>query len=122
MTDRTRYASAAGMFVIGGALIAWNLRDSDRAFREQPKQEQLVTIDQIPAPVRAAVHRESIGGVVREIQKETKQGKVKYDVDIAKDGHKIGLKFAEDGTVLERKTKKLKPKPAGAQPVDPDAV
>ena len=112
MTDRTKIRAAAGMFVLGGALIAWNLRDPNRGFYEQPKEEQLVTIDQIPGPVKATVHRESAGGVVREIQKETKAGTVKYDIDIAKAGQKIGLKIAEDGTILERKIKKLKPKAA----------
>ena len=116
MTNRTKIITAVGMVVAGGALVAWNLRDPDRGFYEEPKHEQVVTIDQIPAPVKATVRRESAGGVVQEIQKETKQGKVKYDVDIEKDGHKIGLKIAENGSVIERKTKKLKPKAVSARP------
>jgi hypothetical protein len=116
MTERTKYTAAAGMFVVGGALIAWNFRDPNRGLYEQPKQQQEVTIDQIPAPVKATVHRESAGGVVQQVQKETKQGKIKYDIDIAKGGQKIGLKVAEDGSILERKTKKLKPKSPSASP------
>ena len=114
MTNRAKITAAAGMLVAGGALVAWNFRDPDRGFYEEPKQEQVVTVDQVPAAVKATVRRESAGGIVQEIQKETKQGRVKYDVDIAKDGHKIGLKIAEDGSVMERKTKKLKPKAVSA--------
>ena len=112
MTNRTKVITAAGAFVLGAGLIAWNFRDPNRGYYEQPKQEQEVTIDQVPAPVKATVRRESAGGAIQQIQKETKQGKVKYDIDIAKDGHKVGLKVAENGSVLERKIKKLKQKPS----------
>jgi hypothetical protein len=109
MTNRTKLIGAGCAFVVGAGLILWNLRDPNRGYYEQPKQEQLVTIDQIPAPVRTTIKRESAGGVVKEIQKETKEGKIKYDADIVMGNHKIGLKIAEDGSILERKAKKLNP-------------
>ena len=109
MTNRTK-ATAAGILVVAGfGSIAWSLlRDPDRAYREQPEVEQLVTIDQVPAAVRATISRESAGGVVQEIQKESEPGEVEYDVDIVKGGQKINLEIAEDGSVLERKVKRLK--------------
>ena len=111
MKDRTKWTAVSSLLAVGGALIAWNLlRDPDAAYRELPEQEEVVTIDQIPEAVRATIKRESAGGVVQEIQKETEPGEVEYDVDIVKGGQKISLEIAENGTVLERKAKKLKQK------------
>jgi hypothetical protein len=105
MTDKTKLIVAGCALVVGAGLIAWNMRDPDRGFYEQPKQEENVTLDQIPAPVRTTIKRESAGGVVEEIQKETKQGQVKYEADIIVGGQKIDLEIAEDGSILERKIK-----------------
>ena len=110
MTNRTKSIAAAVVVVVGSGSLAWSLlRDPDRAYREQPEVEQAITIDQVPAAVRATINRESAGGVVQEIQKESEPGEVEYDVDIVKGGHKIGLEIAENGSILERKVKKLKP-------------
>jgi hypothetical protein len=108
MTDKTKVATGITALILGSGIILWNLRDPNRGYYEQPKQEEEVTIDQVPAPVGTAIRRASAGGVVHQIQRETKQGKVKYDADIIVGGQKIGLRIAEDGSVLERKTKKLK--------------
>ena len=112
MNDRTKWAAMSSLFAVGGGLIAWNvLHDPNAAYREVPEQEELVTIDEVPEAVRATIRRESAGGVVEEIQKETEPGEVEYDVDIVKGGQKISLDIAENGSVMERKVKKLKPKP-----------
>jgi hypothetical protein len=108
MNDKTKLAVAGAAIVLGAGLMLWNLRDPNRGYYEQPKREEEVTIDQVPASVGTAIRRASAGGTVHQIQRETKQGKVKYDADIIIGGHKIGLKIDEDGSILERKTKKLK--------------
>lgn len=113
MKDRTKWTAVTTMFVVGAGLVTWHLlRDPDSGYREEPEQEEVVTIDQIPEAVRATIKRESAGGVVEEIQKETEPGEVEYDVDIVKGGQKINLEIAENGTILERKVKKLKAKPS----------
>jgi hypothetical protein len=111
MKDRTKVIVGGTTLVVGGGLILWNmLHDPNRGYYEQPKHEEVVTIDQIPHPVRAVIQRASAGGIVTEIQKETRNGKIKYDADIVMGTQKIGLKIAEDGSILERKAKKLKPR------------
>jgi hypothetical protein len=63
--------------------------------------ETEVSLDQVPAAAKAAIEKETAGGVVREIEKERCCGQVAYDVDYVKDGRKIEVKFAEDGTVMK---------------------
>ena len=112
MKDPKKVIVGGTTLVVGAGLILWNvLHDPNRGYYEQPKHEEVVTIDQIPHAVRAAIQRASAGGgVVTEIQKEIKDGKIKYDADIVMGAQKIGLKIAEDGSILERKAKKLKPR------------
>lgn len=109
MKNRTKLMVGGAAFVVGVGLILWNLRDPDRGYYEQPKEEEVVTIQQVPLPVRKVIERESAGGVIEEIQKETKAGKVEYEADIIKAGHKIALEIGEDGAILERKAKKVSP-------------
>jgi uncharacterized membrane protein YkoI len=47
-----------------------------------------VTIDQVPAVVRAAIERETRGGRVHEIERETKHGARVYEVEFIRDNRK----------------------------------
>jgi hypothetical protein len=74
-------------------------------------QEQTVTLDQCPAPVKAAI-QENITrsrGTLEKIEKETKNGVERYDakiVDAA--GKRWAVRVAPDGKVLEAKEKAKK--------------
>jgi hypothetical protein len=109
MKERTKWVLAVVLLLSGFCLIAWNLlHDPDGAFREERVPDEVVTLDQVPPPVQATIKRESAGGLVREVQKETKDGKVSYEVDIALRGRKIEIDVAEDGAVVKREIKRLK--------------
>lgn len=66
-----------------------------------------VTLDQLPDPVRSTVMRETEGGKITELEKETKNGQTQYEVEFTpKEGaRKVELKIAPDGKILERDTK-----------------
>lgn len=68
---------------------------------------QHVTLEQLPDPVRATVTRETEGGTIKDIEKETKGGQTVYEVEFTpKEGaRKVELKIAPDGKVLERDIK-----------------
>ncbi len=62
-----------------------------------------VKIDQVPALVRATIERETRGGSVKEIERETKGGVKVYEVEFIRDNKKYEMHVAEDGKVLTHK-------------------
>ncbi|MBU0640192.1 MAG: PepSY-like domain-containing protein [Planctomycetes bacterium] len=65
-------------------------------------QEEKVTLDQVPAPVKATILKESAGGEITEIERETKDGKTVYEAEFMLNGQKIEIKIAPDGALLGR--------------------
>jgi hypothetical protein len=61
-----------------------------------------VPLAQVPPAVRATIEREMQGGRLKEIERETKNGRVVYEVEMVRDGKERELHIAEDGTVLKR--------------------
>jgi hypothetical protein len=110
MSNRSKWILAIALMIGGTALILWNLRDPDRAYREPPKQERVVTLDQIPLPVQSAVKQASAGGAIEEIKEKHQGSTTTYEADIVVGDTKTELKFAEDGSVIKRKSKQIKPK------------
>ena len=62
--------------------------------------EEQVSLDKVPAAVKATILKESAGGKIAEIERETKNGKTIYEVEVLIDGKEIELKIAADGTLL----------------------
>jgi hypothetical protein len=107
--DRNRkIAAGVILLAVGVGLICWNLRDPDRAYREQPKQERVVTAEQMPLPVQATVRRVSAGSKVEEIKEKRHNGMTTYEVDSIRGDTKTEVKIAEDGSVIKQKSKKVK--------------
>jgi len=66
------------------------------------KQEE-VRLTDIPAAVRATIERELGGVSPEEIERETENGTIHYEVDAeTADGREIDLEVAEDGTLLDK--------------------
>lgn len=62
-----------------------------------------VSIDSVPAPVRATIERETAGGVIDEIELDTaKDGTTVYEVEYHLDGQKYELDIDLDGALLKR--------------------
>ena len=64
--------------------------------------EVTVTIAQVPPAVRASLERESAGGTITEIERETKGGMTVYSADIEISGIIWDVSVAEDGKVLSK--------------------
>ena len=69
------------------------------------KHEERLTMDQLPAAVRASIEKESAGGTVGEVEKETERGQTFYEAEIVKDGKESYVHVAENGKVLKRESK-----------------
>jgi len=109
--NNTHKGIVGGALVLCGlALIGWNLRDPDRAYREQPKQTRQITFDQTPLAVQAAIKQASNGGKIEEILEVHQGATTSYKADVVVGNTKTELKLGEDGSVIKRKSKNLKPK------------
>jgi uncharacterized membrane protein YkoI len=74
------------------------------------KDEQKVSLDQVPAPVKATFEKEAKGGTVGEVTKETVKGKTIYEAQITKDGKDRYVHVREDGKVQKRESAKKEAK------------
>jgi hypothetical protein len=66
------------------------------------ESEVAVTLNDLPPAVRATLERESVGGTLVDIEKETTNGKVVYSADVDFKGVVWDLEMAEDGTLLSK--------------------
>lgn len=66
--------------------------------------EKEVTIDQVPAAVKATLLAEAKGATIQEIEMETKDGKTVYEAEVIIDGWEVDIVVASDGTLLGKET------------------
>lgn len=65
-------------------------------------KEETVTLEQLPPVVRKALHRESTGGTIGEIERITKDGRVIYEADVMLDGREYEVEIAENGILVRK--------------------
>ena len=61
------------------------------------KKETVVTVTQVPPPVKAAIEKVTAGSTIKSIEKIESGGKVTYEVEYIKDGKELDAYFTEDG-------------------------
>ena len=61
------------------------------------EKETVVTITQVPPPVRVAIEKVTAGSTIKSIEKIESGGKVTYEVEYMKDGEGLDAYFTEDG-------------------------
>ena len=108
MSRRLKWVVGVVLLLCGFALIGWNMRDPDRSFREPASVERVVTLEQIPEAVQAAVKRVSAGGKIEDIQEDRKGNATTYEVDVIRGDMKTEYEISLDGVVLEEESKKRK--------------
>ena len=110
MKQKHKIVAAIVLLVCGIGLIGWSMRDPDAAYREQPKVETVVTLQQVPPAVQATIERfTKAGGKVEDIQEERRGEELKYEVDVIAGAIKTEYEIGPDGKILEQKSKKVKP-------------
>lgn len=70
---------------------------------EEGKQ---ITIDQLPAAVKAALLQQAGGAQIKEIEEETKNGTTVYEAEIVANGVTTEVKLDATGKVLKTKVEK----------------
>jgi uncharacterized membrane protein YkoI len=69
------------------------------------KKEETITADQLPAPVKATLDKETAGGNVEKLEKETKDDKTVYEAKATLDGKEWKFKIRADGQLLKKELK-----------------
>ena len=87
--------------VVAAALVTGACSDASGEERRGGQAGEKVSIDQLPTAVKAAVERETAGGQLIDISRDTKRGQTSYEVKIAKDGQESKVRIASDGTKVE---------------------
>lgn len=85
-------------YVLGGRKHEVVIAADGSLLLMQETDVEVMTIDQVPAAVRTAVEQATVGGEVREIEKQVLDGKAFFEVEYLKDGRTCELRVAEDGT------------------------
>jgi uncharacterized membrane protein YkoI len=103
--------ATAAAVVLGGATAP--VFAADKTAREETK----MTMDQVPAPVKATLEKEAKGGSIGEIVQETKNGKMFYEAQIhGTNGKDRYVHVAPDGKVLKRESAKKEMKERAKEP------
>jgi hypothetical protein len=77
------------------------------AAKNVEREQQQMSMDQVPAPVQAALERAAKGGTIGTVTQETdKKGKVFYEAEIDKNGKKRFVHVSPEGKILKRESAK----------------
>jgi len=93
---KRRYIMLA--IVLAGAGLAVGIGAA--ATQQLGEDEVAVSIDQVPAAVKAALLAHAEGGTINEIEMETEKGQVVYEAEVVINGKEVDIEVAADGTVL----------------------
>jgi len=61
-----------------------------------------VELRTLPEAVQKTINEQAAGGKIREIERETEEGKTFYEVDITKDGKRMEFKVDDTGKLLSQ--------------------
>ena len=88
------------LVAIGAILTAWDVARAEE--KEGGDDEKKLTIDQVPAPVKATILKEAGNNEIKEIEKETENGQTVYEAEWVADGKEVDIKVAPDGKLLKK--------------------
>jgi len=69
------------------------------------RADENLTLDQVPAPVQKTIRENATVGSLKPIKRETRDGRVQYDVEYEKEGKNLRLTVNEDGTIVKDNTR-----------------
>lgn len=64
-------------------------------------EEKTITLEQVPAAVRAAMEAKAAGGKIVEVEQEDEDGGVTYEMEVLRDGKEFEYEFSSTGSLLE---------------------
>jgi hypothetical protein len=98
--QETEIKVAADGKLIGKEVEAAGEEEEDE---EGESSEKKLTLDQVPAPVKATILKEAGNNDIKEVEAETEEGQTVYAAEWVVDGHEVEIKVAADGKLLKKK-------------------
>jgi uncharacterized membrane protein YkoI len=89
--------------VLLGLAVGCSHHDKGEGKEGDEGNEVKMTLDQVPAPVRATLMREAGGATIKTVDKEESKGKVIYETDVMVNGKNWELKVDADGKLISKK-------------------
>jgi uncharacterized membrane protein YkoI len=89
-----------------GTILEQKVKEGDEGKDEDDKHDeggQKVSIDQVPAAVKATILKEAEGGTIKKIESKTENGKTTYEAEVLINGKEVEIKVAADGILLGKK-------------------
>lgn len=83
-----------------GTLLGKETEDDEDDDDEGDEDEEEVSLDDVPAAVKATILKEAAGAEIEEVVKETEDGQTIYEAEVIISGHETDIKVAVDGTLL----------------------
>ena len=72
------------------------------ATQQTAQEEREVSIDQVPAAVKAAILAQAGTGTIEEVELGNENGQIIYEADVIIDGQEVEIKVAPDGTLVAK--------------------
>jgi uncharacterized membrane protein YkoI len=85
-----------------GTLLEKSLEEDDDEDDDKKGEEVEVKLSDCPAAVQKTLKREANGASIDSVDKESKDGKTVYEVDVKIDGKNYEIKVAMDGTLISK--------------------
>src|SRR5258706_8022313 len=89
--------------VLLGLAVGCSHHDKGEAKEGDEGNEVKMTLDQVPAPVRATLMREAGGATIKSVDKEESKGQVIYETDVMVNGKNWELRVDPDGKLISKK-------------------
>jgi len=67
---------------------------------DNDNDEEQVSINDVPQSVKATIMANAVGGTVKEIERETEDGKIIYEAEVIINGKEVEVKVGNDGKLL----------------------
>ena len=76
--------------------------DDDDEDEDEEEQDVLMSLEELPEAVRATLLKEAPNAEIKELEKETEDGRTQYAADVVIDGQLFDIEIAPDGTLLQK--------------------
>jgi len=77
-------------------------KETENEDDDEDEDEEEISLDDVPAAVKATMLKEAAGATIEDVVKETEDGKIVYEAEFEVDGQEIEIEVAPDGTLIER--------------------